>query len=94
MVRFSRFGWIAFLAMAMLLLSGASSIAYTNNDSDFSADNPLYHDYDCPSSYFSCIPDKSDGYDLRHETDMDRLYREYKEQRWREQMNSHGNQAG
>ena len=66
-----------------------ASAYYCPSQSDHGADTGLYHHYYCPVSFSLCRGGPRDtDYDLRHESRIDRFYREFVQDREREQLNS------
>lgn len=79
---------IPILFALMLLINLTKSITVSQADRGAGGPDDLYHYYDCSVSEYPCRPSPWDrGYDLRHETTMQRFYKEFRQERDRELRN-------
>ena len=77
---------ICFLSL-ILIFAAFVNTAVSSDNCPVCRECGLYHEYDCMGSFSACRAGCAD-YSLCHETDINRLYREYVQELEREKSNN------
>lgn len=78
-----------FIFLFLAFCPNPASAYYGPSQPNCGAEAGLYHNYDCPVSFSLCRGGPTDAdYDLRHESRIDRYYRDFVQER--EQLSSPG----